>query len=183
MFYCFFLDTILQRQIWKCEYTQWKENQKIIKSIFSYLFNINLTLILYSFVLCDYIRQGFQTNHREQAAESVNAARGFTWKAFCYHWHTDFLSNFVRQTQLTFFFTVLSRLLGGSVLMSYLPAWMMISESQSSCSAKNKEQRDCEQSQTCWDTPESFKRPSQWGGRQWGKMDLVMNAYSTWMRV
>lgn len=75
-----------------------------------------------------------------EAGEPKRTARGFIWEAFHCHLHTDSLSNCVRQTHLTFCLSVLSRLPGGNVLMSYLPAWMMISKSQSSCCAKNNEE-------------------------------------------
>lgn len=112
-----------------------------------------------------------------ESGEPVSAAQGFIWEAFHCLIHTDSLSKCVRQTHLTFCSSVLSRLPGGNVLMSYLPAWMMISKSQSSCCAKNNEESqgdgDQEQSETCRDTPETFTRPI-WrrGGseKSWSKL-------------
>lgn len=49
---------------------------------------------------------------------------------------TDSSSKCVRQTHLTFCLSMLACVPRGNVSMSYLPAWMMISKSQSSCCAK-----------------------------------------------
>lgn len=118
-----------------------------------------------------------------ESGEPVSAAQGFIWEAFHCLIHTDSLSKCVRQTHLTFCSSVLSRLPGGNVLMSYLPAWMMISKSQSSCCAKNNEESqgdgDQEQSETCRDTPETFTRPIWRRGGQRKELEQTLNAYCT----
>lgn len=79
--------------------------------------------------------------------EPASSARPIIWEAFRCHWDTDSLSNCVPQTHLIFSFSVLSRLPGGSVLMS----WMMISKSRSSCSARNNEESHRKGIRSGWD--------------------------------
>lgn len=123
----------------------------VLEQLFLLEIMIHLALLSY-FLPCDRVRPSLSLilkncserirlpNCIPESGEPKRAARGFIWEAFRCHLHTDSLSNCVRQTHLTFCLSVLSRLPGGNVLMSYLPAWMMISKSQSSCCAKNNEE-------------------------------------------
>lgn len=106
--------------------------------------------------------------------------------------HRLFIKLCVRRIHLTSCFSVVSRLHGGNVLMSYLPAWMMISKSQSSCCAKNNEESqgegDQEQSEICWKTPETFPRPVWRRGRggseeNWTKLLMHSVCLPEWSSV
>lgn len=102
--------------------------------------------------------------------ESVSTVQGLIWEAFYWLRYTDSLSKCVRHRHLTFCFSILCRLPGGNVLMSYLPAWVMISRSWSSCCVRNNEesQREGDQDQfkIYWDTAETSTRPIRKTGVQ-----------------
>lgn len=140
---------------------------------------LNLDLFKFSFfIFCSASKHSCSlTACIQESGESASPVGRVTWEAFRCHWHTDSLSNCVQQIRLTFCLSVLSGLPGGNVLMSYLPAWLMISKSPSSCSAKNREEKGSGVVRTYWDTPETPARASQWEAEQMGNMELPWNAY------